>query len=94
MGILYRTQQVRLRLKGYRTIVFNSFWVVVSGIIAVAPEMLAYLATFEWGIVVTPRTAAIIGLVIFTTNLILRKLTTTPLGQNGDENRPTNLMGG
>lgn len=78
-------KRLRRRLKGYRTWIFNGVWMFGSAFCVVAPEVLIRLSSFEWGIVLSPRSAALVVLFLSIANIILRKITTTPVGDNGEK---------
>lgn len=69
---------VRFAPQGWRTIAFN----VVAAIPLVGGELASVLTGFDWGkIGVGPQTAALIGLAIIITNIVFRKMTSTPMGK-------------
>jgi len=63
--------------RGYRTIAFNA----VSAIPLVGGELASVLTGFDWGKVVgNSQTAALIGLAVLVANIVLRTMTTGPVG--------------
>lgn len=66
--------------KGWRTIAAN----VVAGGAVVLGTLLDALSGFDWREVLPPDYAAYVVLAMTILNLVLRVVTTTPIGQRGD----------
>ena len=61
------------RLKGWKTVIINAFFVVLS--------FVALLDGQNWALIFPPAQAAWITLGIAVINILLRMRTTTPVGQ-------------
>lgn len=64
-------------MKGFRTIIVNSFVAALP----VAGEILAFLDVFDWRSVLPADTAGWFILFIGLVNILLRFITTTPVGR-------------
>ena len=64
------------RLKGWRTVAFNA----LTGAASVALLVLGYLQTVDLSSVLSPRDALFAAVAINVANIVLRAVTTTPLG--------------
>ena len=66
-----------MKLKGYRTILFNA----LAGVIPAATALVAFMAMPEVAALVPGEWAAAYALFLAVANMGLRKITTTPVGQ-------------
>ncbi len=64
-------------MKGYRTILIN----FAVAILALAAEVASWLTTFDWGAWLPPQYAVWAIVTINVANIVLRFVTTTPVGR-------------
>jgi hypothetical protein len=81
---------LREKLKGYKTIVWNAF-LAMAAPVAVA---LQQLGAIDWSQYVGPIGAIGIGFVIAAIGVLLRYITTGPVGAKGDETPDANVKAG
>lgn len=64
-------------LKGWRTVALNA----LTGAASVTLLVLAYLESVDLSAILSPRDALLAAIAINVANIVLRALTTTPVGQ-------------
>jgi ABC-type Co2+ transport system permease subunit len=69
--------------KGWRTIAANGASI---GLIAAA-EVIAYLTSFDWRVIVPAESAPLLVLIVNLLNIALRTITTTPVGEPAASDR-------
>jgi hypothetical protein len=77
-------QQLLRRLKGYRTVIFHA----ALGLPALTLVVLDYLKTVDMTQLASTKTAMTIGIGINIGGIVLRYVTTTPIGDNNDRRDP------
>ncbi len=63
-------------LHGYKTILVNS----AIGLVALLATVMGFLVSFDWSTVLSPKWAGMAVLSVNVLNIVLRCLTTTPVG--------------
>lgn len=62
--------------KGWRTVIFNT----VAGIPLIGAQIASALVGFDWA-AISPKYAAWCGLAVFVLNIVLRAVTSSPMGK-------------
>lgn len=63
--------------KGWRTVIFNA----VASVPVIGAQLADALGGFDWTKVLAPQNAAWAGLALLMANIILRSVTTSPVGK-------------